>query len=72
MQIAPTLVHATVESVTVGATGLSVQLRGLGDVPFGVVKEIGDQVPRTAPVTPVGDEVAPPAVDEPIPDGLET
>ncbi len=49
MQSAPTLVHAEVQSVTVGARGLSVQLRGLGDVPFGVVREIGEQVARPAP-----------------------
>lgn len=49
MQSAPTLVHAQVQSVTVGVRGLSVQLRGLGDVPFGVVREIGEQVARPAP-----------------------
>jgi flagellar basal-body rod modification protein FlgD len=41
MQIASTLVNAAVESVTVGAGGLSVKLQGLGEVPFGAVREIG-------------------------------
>ncbi len=64
MQSAATLVHAEVESVTVGTTGLSVQLRGLGDVPFGVVREIGNHVPSRLPATPAGDGL--------LPDGSET
>ena len=49
---APTLVKAEVDSVTVGANGLSIQLRGLGPVPFSAVKEIGNQVTRPEPVVP--------------------
>ncbi len=52
---APTLVNAEVDSVTVGASGLSVQLRGLGPVPFSAVKEIGNQVTRPQPVVPAVD-----------------
>jgi flagellar basal-body rod modification protein FlgD len=40
---APTLVAASVESVTLGAgqSGLSLSLRGLGDMPFSSVRRIG-------------------------------
>jgi len=41
MQSAPTLIDAAVDSVTLGAGGLAVNLRGLGEVPFSVVREIG-------------------------------
>ena len=41
MQSAATVVNAAVESVTFGAGGLSVRLRGLGEVPFSAVREIG-------------------------------
>jgi len=37
---ADTLVTAPVESVVFGATGFTVQLRGVGDVPFSAVREI--------------------------------
>ena len=49
---APTLVNAEVDSVTVGTNGLSIQLRGLGAVPFSAVKEIGNQITRPEPVVP--------------------
>ncbi len=55
MSNASTLVHAEVDSVTVGANGLSIQLRGLGPVPFSAVKEIGNQVTRPEPVVPAVD-----------------
>jgi flagellar basal-body rod modification protein FlgD len=38
---AATLIHAAVESVRLGQRGLAVQLRGLGEVPFSSVQEIG-------------------------------
>jgi len=41
MRGASTLVHADVESVTLGTQGLAVQLRGLGAVPFSDIEEIG-------------------------------
>ena len=40
-QSAATLVNAAVDSVTIGSQGLAVQLRGLGEVPFSAVQEIG-------------------------------
>jgi len=71
MQSAPTLVHAEVESVTVGTSGLSIQLRGLGDVPFGVVREIGSQVLRETPLGADGPDTAP-DLEVLIPDELTT
>ncbi len=41
MQSAATLIDASVQSVTLGAGGLAINLRGLGEVPFSVVREIG-------------------------------
>ncbi len=41
MQSASTLINASVESVTVGAGGLAINLEGLGVVPFDTVREIG-------------------------------
>lgn len=41
IEAAGTLVNADVESVSFGANGLAVQLRGLGQVPFAAVREIG-------------------------------
>jgi flagellar basal-body rod modification protein FlgD len=41
MRSTGTLIKADVESVTLGAQGLAVQLRGLGVVPFSAVAEIG-------------------------------
>ena len=41
MQSASTLIDASVDSVTVGAGGLAINLRGLGVVPFSAVREIG-------------------------------
>ncbi len=41
MQSASTLIDASVESVTLGTGGLAINLRGLGVVPFSVVREIG-------------------------------
>jgi len=39
---ADTLITAPVESVVFGANGFAVQLRGLGEVPFGAVREIAN------------------------------
>jgi hypothetical protein len=43
MDAAQTLVSAPVESVTLGAgqSGLSLSLRGLGEMPFSAVRRIG-------------------------------
>ena len=41
MQSASTLIDASVDSVTVGAGGLAINLEGLGVVPFDAVREIG-------------------------------
>jgi flagellar basal-body rod modification protein FlgD len=38
---APTSIEAEVESVSFGARGLAVYLRGIGDVPFSAVQQIG-------------------------------
>jgi flagellar basal-body rod modification protein FlgD len=40
---ADTLVSAPVESVVFGANGFTVQLRGVGEVPFSAVREIRKQ-----------------------------
>lgn len=42
VEAAETLVSASVESVLFGADGFSVRLRGIGDVPFGALREIRD------------------------------
>jgi flagellar basal-body rod modification protein FlgD len=41
IEAADTLVNAEVDSVSFGANGLAVQLRGLSQVPFSAVREIG-------------------------------
>jgi flagellar basal-body rod modification protein FlgD len=41
MQSADTLVRSTVESVSLGSGGLGIKLRGLGEVSFSAVEEIG-------------------------------
>ncbi|HLF12595.1 MAG TPA: flagellar hook assembly protein FlgD [Gammaproteobacteria bacterium] len=42
MSAAETLISAPVESVVLGARGFAVHLRGLGEVPFSAVREIGN------------------------------
>jgi flagellar basal-body rod modification protein FlgD len=41
VEAASTFVNAHVQSVSFGASGLAVQLRGLDQVPFSAVREIG-------------------------------
>lgn len=50
IEAARTLVSASVESVMFGADEFSVRLRGIGDVPFGAVREIREPVSAAAPV----------------------
>lgn len=49
VEAAETLVSASVESVLFGADGFRVRLRGIGDVPFGAVREIREPVSAAAP-----------------------
>lgn len=55
MQGTPTLVDARVESVTLGAGGVSINVEGLGTVPFSIVREIGQ-----APASVESEELLPP------------
>lgn len=53
MQSTSTLIDAAVESVTVGAGGLAINLEGLGAVPFDAVREIGRAPASIGLQTPV-------------------
>jgi flagellar basal-body rod modification protein FlgD len=46
---ANTLLRAPIDSVLLGADGFSVELRGIGEVPFAAVREIRNEVSSTAP-----------------------
>ena len=48
MEAATTLVSAPVDSVLFGADGFSVQLRGIGELPFGAVREIRNDFASSA------------------------
>jgi flagellar basal-body rod modification protein FlgD len=47
-EAATTLISAPVDSVVFGADGFSVQLRGIGELPFSAVREIRNEAARAA------------------------
>ena len=47
--VADTLVRAPIDSVLLGADGFSVELRGIGELPFTAVREIRNDVVTAAP-----------------------
>ena len=47
--VADTLIRAPIDSVLIGADGFSVELRGIGELPFTAVREIRNDVVTAAP-----------------------